>query len=142
MYTALSGVDSGNQILRVKQHGGVGILYKKSLAKYVSHIKSSNRRVCAVKITTDNGFTCLIVSAYLPCDTYNNTVQQTYSITIDYIESLINEHECKSVILCDSTIISFERKTGQVDCLNDFISINNLKSTLENTYSKRDFYIY
>ena len=98
MYTTISDVDSGNQILRGKPHGGVRILYKKSLAKYVSHIKSVNRRVCAVKIITDNDFTCLIVSAYLPCDTYNSTVQQTYSVTIDYIESFINEHECKSVI--------------------------------------------
>ena len=98
MYTAISAVDSGHQILRVKPHGGVGILYKKSLAKYVSHIESVNRRVCAVKITTDNEFTCLIVSAYLPCDT--GTVQQAYSETIDYIASLINEHECKPVILC------------------------------------------
>ena len=49
MYTAISGVDSGHHILRGKPHGGVGILYKKSLAKYVSHIKSVNRRVCAVK---------------------------------------------------------------------------------------------
>ena len=56
MYTAISGVDSGN-------HGGVGILYKKSQAKYVSHIKSVNRRVCSAKITIDNDFTCLIVSA-------------------------------------------------------------------------------
>ena len=75
------------------------LLYKKSLAKYVSHIKSINRRVCAVKITTDNDFTCLIVPAYLPCDTYIGTVQQAYSETIDYIEALINEHESKSVIL-------------------------------------------
>ena len=84
----------------LQPHGGVRILYKKSLAKkYVSHIKSANKRVCAVKITTDNDFTCLIVFVYLPCDTYTGTVQQSYSETIDYIESLINEHECKSVIL-------------------------------------------
>ena len=120
-YTAISGVDSGHQILQGKPLGGVGILYKKSLANYVSHIKSANMRVCAVKITIDNDFTCLIVSAYLPCDTYTGTVQQAYSETIDYIESLINEHECKSGILCVDYNTSFERKTGQVDCLNDFI---------------------
>ena len=46
MYTAISGVDSGHQILLGKPHGGIGILYKMSLAKYVSHIKSINRSVC------------------------------------------------------------------------------------------------
>ena len=85
MYTAISGVDSGHHILRGKPHGGVGILYKKSLAKYVSQIKSVNRRVCAVKIITDNDFTCLIVSAYLPCDTYTGTVQQAYYNNIHII---------------------------------------------------------
>ena len=64
LHIAISGVGSGHQILRGKRHVGVGILYMKSLAKYVSHIKSANRRVCAVEITTDNDFTCLIVSAY------------------------------------------------------------------------------
>ena len=102
MYIAISAVDSGHHILRGKPHGGVRILYKKSLAKYVSHIKSVNRRVCAVKITTDNDFTGLIVSAYLP-----GTVQQAYSETIDYIEFLINEHECKSVLLCGDYNTSF-----------------------------------
>ena len=118
MYTAISGVYYGYQILRGKPHGGVGIFYKKSIAKYVSHIKSVNRMVCAVKITTDNDFTCLIVSAYLPCDTYIGTVQQAYSETTNYIYSLINEHGCKSVILCGDYNTSSERKTGHVDCLN------------------------
>ena len=30
---------------------------------------------------------------------------------------------------------SFERKTGQVDCLNDFISRNHFKASWENTHS-------
>ena len=33
MYTAISGVDYAHHILQGKPHGGVGILYKKSLAK-------------------------------------------------------------------------------------------------------------
>ena len=52
---------------------------------------------------------------------------------------MINEHECKSVILCGDYNTSFERKTGQVDCLNDFISRNSFKIALENTNSKKDF---
>ena len=71
------------------------------------------------------------------CDTYIGTVQQTYSETIDYIESLINEHECKSVILHGDYNTSFERKTSQGDCLNDFISKNSFKVTWENTNSKK-----
>ena len=72
---SISCVDSSDQILRGKPHGGIGIMYMKSLDKYVSHIQSVNRRVCVVKITTDNDFKCLIVSAYLPCDIHIGTVQ-------------------------------------------------------------------
>ena len=57
MYTAISGVDSRKQMLRGKPPGGVAIMYNKSLAKYVTHGRSENRRVSAVKITTYNNFT-------------------------------------------------------------------------------------
>ena len=56
-------------------YGGFAIMYKKSLAKYVTQVKYENRRVSVVKITTENNFTCLIISVYLPCDTYNQRVQ-------------------------------------------------------------------
>ena len=76
MYTAISGVDSRKPILQGRPNGRVANMYKKSLAKYVTHVKSENRRVCAVKITTDNNFTGLINSVYLPCDAYNQRVQK------------------------------------------------------------------
>ena len=65
-----------------------------------------------------------------------------YHITIDYILSLINEHECKSVILCGVYNTSFERKPGQIDCLNDFISRNSFKVTWENINSQKDFTLH
>ena len=75
MYTAIPGVDSCKQILQCRPHGGVAIIYK-SLDKYVTRVKSENRRVCAVKITRDNKFTCLTISVYFPCDTYYQRVQK------------------------------------------------------------------
>ena len=128
MYTAISGVDSRKQILQGRPHGGVAIMYKKSLAKYVTHVKSENRRVCAVKITTDDNFTCLIISVYLPCDTY-----------FDYIECIISSIECDSVIICGDYNTSFERESGQVDYLNDFISRSNMKISWDNDNAMKDF---
>ena len=55
---------------------GLLLCTKKLLVKYVTHVRSENRRVCAVKITTDTNFMCLIISVYLPCDTYNQRVQK------------------------------------------------------------------
>ena len=76
-----------------------------------------------------------MLDCFCICDTYIGTIQQEYSETMDYIESLINEHECKSVILCGDYNTPFERKTGQVDYLNDLISWNSFKVTWENTNS-------
>ena len=99
-------------------------MYKKSLPKYVTQVRSENRRVCAINITTDTNFTCLIISVYLPCDTYNQGVQKKYTDTFDYIECLISSIECDSVIICGDYNTSFERETGQVDYLNELISRN------------------
>ena len=139
MYTAISGVDSRKQILQGRPHGGVAIMYKKSLAKYVTHVRSENRRVCAVKITTDDNFTCLIISVYLPCDTYNQRVQKKYVDTFDYIECIISSIECDSVIICGDYNTSFERESGQVDYLNDFISRSNMKISWDNDKAMKDF---
>ena len=49
-YTEISGVDSTAEILHCRPKGGVAILIKKSLAKYVSYVMSDNRRICAIKL--------------------------------------------------------------------------------------------
>ena len=121
MDTAIFRIDSRKQILRGTPHGWVASMYKKSIAKYVTHVKSESRRVCAVIIT------CLIISIYLPCDTYSQRVHQKNIDTFDYIECFINSIECDSVIICGDYNTTFVRETGQINYLNDFISTNNLK---------------
>ena len=101
-------------------------------------MKSENRRVCAVKIATYN-FTCLIISVYLPCDTYNQRVQKKYVDNFDYIECLISSIECDSVIICVDYNTSFERESGQVDYLNDFISRSNMNIYWDNDKAMKDF---
>ena len=99
-------------------------------------MKSENRRVCAVEITTDDNFMCLVISVYLPCHTYNQRVQKKYVDTFDYIECLISSIECDSVIICGDYNTSFERESGQVDYLNDFISKSNMKIYWDNDKTK------
>ena len=90
-------------------------------------------------ITTENNFTCLLVSTYLPCDTYSPRVQQKYAETIDYIECMISNTDCDSVIICGDYNTSFERESGQVDCLNDFITRNNFMVSWDNDNAKKDY---
>ena len=139
LYTALSGIDSGDSILPGRPSGGVGIFYRKSLSGKVTLIKSSNRRICGVKINITSSFSCLLLSVYLPCDNYSNTVNKLYSDCIDYIESLLITMNCNAFICCGDYNSSFERLNAQTECLNNFMSRNNLFSSWNHSVSKKDF---
>ena len=66
-------------------------------------------------------------------------VQQSIVDTIDYIETLINTIDCDSIIICGDYNTSFERVTGQVNCLNDFIERNSLKVSWNHCNSSKDY---
>ena len=108
LFTGISGVDHTVAILQGRPKGGVALLYRKSLCCYIKHIyrelgpkkaksssylhgtnpqtnkqtikhiKISHRRACAISITIDN-VSCIILSVYMPCDTYLvNTVNSEF----------------------------------------------------------------
>ena len=99
-------------------------MYKKSLAKYVTHVKSEIRMPCAVKITDTN---------------FTSEFRKKIIDTFDYIECLISSIKCDSVIICGDYNTSFERESGQVDYLNDFIPRSNLKISWDNDKAMKDF---
>ena len=119
--------------------GGVGILYKKSLCNKISPIKSTNRRVCGIKINFSPVFSCLLLSVYLPCDNYCNIVSNEYLECIEHIESLYNTIDCNSFICCGDYNSCFERLNAQTECLNNFITRNNLEVSWNNSVSKKEF---
>ena len=84
--TGISGVDSTAKILHGRPKCGVAILFNKSLAKYVSYIKSDNRLICAIKLCMENNFSCLVTNVYLPCDNFSNTAVSDSSL--DCIEGM------------------------------------------------------
>ena len=83
--------------------------------------------------------TCLLLSVYLPCDTYCNTVSEEYVKCIDYIESLLESVNCISFICCGDFNTSFERANAQTECLTNFMGRNNLTSSWNNPVSKKEF---
>ena len=40
-------------------HGGIAIIWKKSISVAISHVKFNNKRFCGILLTFDNGFTLL-----------------------------------------------------------------------------------
>ena len=53
LYTGISGVDDKEKIIQGHPPVGVAILYKKSLAGSVTHIKSTNRSICGINLRID-----------------------------------------------------------------------------------------
>ncbi len=138
-YTGISGV-SNNDFIRGRPSGGVGILYKKCLAKYITCIKIDNRRICGLKLCMDNNFSCMLLNVYLPCDNYsNNNVSNQYVNCIECIESMFNMSECNSFICCGDYNTSFQRNNAQSRYLSDFVNRNNLITSWEHVLSQEGF---
>ena len=56
LHVSLAGKDTTTELLNGRPAGGVSILYKNFLSESIVGIKSTNRRVCGVKITSNGNF--------------------------------------------------------------------------------------
>ena len=63
LHVSIAGKDTTTELLRGRPADGVSILYKKSLSESIVGIKSTNRRVCGVKINGNGNFSCLLLNA-------------------------------------------------------------------------------
>ena len=54
LFTCISGFDHTVNIIKGRPYGGVAIFYKKSTSNVITHIKSSNRRVCGINLKINN----------------------------------------------------------------------------------------
>ena len=73
LYHGKSGIDSTSAILKGRPYGGVAILYKKNIAKYVTSIDISYIRVCGIILKLSSGYSILVLCVYMSCDNYSNT---------------------------------------------------------------------
>ena len=67
LYHGVSGIEN-NKLLMGRPYGGVAILWKKTLAKFVKKIWIQNtKRVCAINLTLLNK-SMLLINCYMPVD--------------------------------------------------------------------------
>ena len=126
LFTCISGIDHTIGIIKGRPHGGVAILYKKSLSNMVTHINTTNRRVCGINIKENNAL-LIILSFYMPCDNYSTyDVDNTYSECIDFIETLYQSNDCNYFIATGEFNTCFSRDNAHTKCLNNFVNRNNL----------------
>jgi len=81
------------EIMFCKPSGGVAILYRKSLARYVRNIDTDSRGICGIIIQTNHNLYICIVSVNMLCDKYSNvTMNDEYVNVINDIEYLMHEN--------------------------------------------------
>ena len=114
-----------SEIMGDKPSGGVAILYRKSLARYVRIIDTDARRICGIIIQSSHIFCMCVVSVFMPCDKYSNvTVNDEYVNVID-IEYLIHENECNAFIICCGLNICYVRNNAETRTLLEFEDRND-----------------
>ena len=139
LFTGISGVDHTVEILQGRPKGGVHFIQKNHISCYIKHIKLSHRRTCVISITIDN-VSCLILSVYMPCDSYLvNNVNSEFVDCIDNIENVLNvlhSYDFNHIIITGDFNTSFSRDNAQSKCLSEFLVRNNLFVSWEHPSDK------
>ena len=139
--TGIAGVDSYDSIIRERSKGGgvcvVAIMYHKNIAKHITHIKSTIRRVCGIILNYENFFSCMLLNLY---DNFSNVqITDGYINCIEYVESMFNSSNCDACICCGDLNTSFERDNAQSRHLSEFNSRNYLLLSWDHVLSEKDF---
>lgn len=75
-FTGTSAMDPSAGILRGRQHGGVALMWRRSVFPNVSVIQCANPRVCAIKIVL-SGKSFLVINVYMPTQKPKNLPEFT-----------------------------------------------------------------
>ena len=89
-------------------------------------------------LSNDNVFSGLIMSIYLPCDTFTNILSVEYVDTVDYIEQLFTSVNFNSLIACGHYDTCIMRNTVNTECLLNFVSRNDLHISWDHTNANCD----
>ena len=121
-----SSVDISQGILTGRPYGGTGILFRKTLSKFISILDTHNPRVTALILKTVCGPT-LLVSTYMPTDCGDNDSLETYIETCAYITALYRDVDAVQLIVGGD----FNCRVGSrfFDLFLRFVNDNNLQLT-------------
>lgn len=117
---------SNLNITRGRGSGGLALLWRKNLTKYVSNIKSDNYRIQAVKFKFPEA-ELLVANLYFMVDPQVQNFDDTGLLeTLAELERVIDVSECKNILLAGDINCDFARNTRFVDIVKDFINQRGL----------------
>ena len=92
----------------------------------MSEIKTSNVRICGIKITS-NSTTSLLLNVYMPVDHQSNSrLDMEYTSVLDELEGILHSHVYDNAIICGDFNTDFRRHNLQSRTLVDFNERNDL----------------
>ena len=95
--TGASPTDASVGLIRGRPRGGVAILYRKTLAKLVTHIELGHDWISAISIKLSIGILFYILSVYLPYHCPEN--EEEFISKIDTITSIINDFDSPNTLV-------------------------------------------
>jgi len=118
---------SNNCLSKGRGSGGLVILWKKSLTKYVSNIKSENYRVQATHFKFPEA-ELLIFNLYFMVDPQTNNFNDYELLSLlAEIERIITATNCNNILLCGDINCDFSRNSNFVNIISNFIDRTGLK---------------
>ena len=139
MYSAgVSAVVSGDGILRGRPHGGVGVLWKRSLAGSVEILYYDDVRLIGLQIVTGNE-TMLILCVYMPVCTAENL--DDFVMYLGKIRAIVMASETANVIVIGDFNAPIDSRFGRQ--LSDFCDeYCYIRSDLEFLGHNADIYTF
>ena len=102
---------SNDNISKGRGKGGLALIWKKSLTKFITQIPSDNFRLQAAKFNLPHS-DFLLVNAYFPCDPRTENFDETELLNLlASLELLIRKSECQNVLLAADLNCHFSRDT-------------------------------
>ena len=127
---SLSATKKSEHIHKGRPSGGLSILYKKSLQRYVTHIQVPNsKRVQAIRVSFPH-CSYIFINVYFPTDPQRDNFDDQFLFqTLQDIKFILNSYEdIDNFILCGDFNSDFNRNTRFVNIVQDFMSECDLTS--------------
>ena len=106
--------------------GGLAIMWRKHLTKYVTNIKSDLYRVQAVKFNFPSA-DLLIVNLYLMVDPQVDQFDEIGLLNLlAEVNRIIQSSDCRNILLAGDLNCDFKRDTLFVNTVRQFVNDNNL----------------
>jgi exonuclease III len=134
----VSAIDTTSGILSGRPYGGVCILWRKSLSKYIIVVQYDDKRMIGCKLCINNNV-YLFVNVYLPYQCYENF--DDYVHYLGKLISVVEESDSSSIVL----VGDFNAKVGSIfenELLNFVKTCNMYISDYEWFGSTSDTFTY